>query len=92
MRKFIALLLILGLLSGCSAPGSVQPTEAPNPPAIPWRALRGCLPRRCNPRNHCRGGSVTLPPKIDTIFGYYQFRARVRQGCRTLRNNFHISP
>ena len=27
MRKFIALLLILGLLSGCSAPGSVEPTE-----------------------------------------------------------------
>ena len=27
MRKFIALLLILGLLSGCSAPGSAEPTE-----------------------------------------------------------------
>ena len=27
MRKMIALLLILGLLSGCSAPGTVEPTE-----------------------------------------------------------------
>ena len=27
MRKFIALLLILGLLSSCSAPGTVEPTE-----------------------------------------------------------------
>ena len=27
MKKFIALLLILGLLSGCTAPGAVEPTE-----------------------------------------------------------------
>ena len=27
MKKFIALLLILGLLCGCTAPGSVDPTE-----------------------------------------------------------------
>ena len=27
MRKLIALLLILGLLSGCTAPGTVEPIE-----------------------------------------------------------------
>ena len=28
VNKFIVLLLILGLLSGCTAPGAAQPTEA----------------------------------------------------------------
>ena len=27
MKKFIALLMILGLLAGCTAPGSPEPTE-----------------------------------------------------------------
>ena len=35
VKKFIVLLLILGLLSGCTAPGAAQPTEASTPVTEP---------------------------------------------------------